>query len=159
MKVTLNYEGKGIVVLCLVSQGPSLMPFNHSLAEHGLSFPVITTSSSSLVLNPKHFSLLTTKRGQLVGSILTSKSNHHASKVEGRICKIHLQTAGAQVCGLAPRGRVQGKTWSDSPTQGGPDALSQPAPDQGSDWLREAASVGYSQGICRQWCRTDSRQG
>lgn len=35
-------------------------------------------------------------------------------------------------------------------TNPGPDALSQPALGQGLGQLTEVASVGYSQGICRQ---------
>ena len=72
--------------LCVApAQGPTGIPSNRSLAGHGLSFHVMATSSSSLVLDPSTLFLLTTK-GRSSSMILASKANHNAYKVEGHIC-------------------------------------------------------------------------
>lgn len=65
-------------------RAPRASPSNRSLAGRGLSFHVMATSSSSLVLDPSTLFLLTTK-GRSSSMILASKASPNAHKVEGHI--------------------------------------------------------------------------
>lgn len=68
-------------MLCLISQGPTLIPSNHSLAGHELSFPVIAISFSSLVLDLQYF-VSTDHQRTSTSMILTLKSNHQCLQGE-----------------------------------------------------------------------------
>lgn len=68
-------------VLCLISQGPTLIPSNHSLAGHEPSSPVTAISFSSLVLALQYF-VSTDHQWTSTSLILTLKSNHQCLQGE-----------------------------------------------------------------------------